>query len=343
MSVPLPLAVLASSLLAVVLAMALFRDRPASRRLFLIALVLMFFLVPFVCLIAGLQFEIGVQGWSRPVISFAAVDSLTLFLGASGSLLVMLQLLIVFRARRRLGRLPIARDNRVNELIGEIGSSLRVQDPVEVRLGASSCSSSFAGKLIVLPAASREWQPETLQAVVAHELVHLSRRDDVWLLLTRLVMVFFWWLPWLRLLPGLLERAIEESCDDLAAYLVQSEHGYLHGVFAAAVGPVTRAGTVRAGGGDVADRFRRFSSYRDQQVDSRGLYWASLGLLAGMVLVWTIRIVPVAEPLSDGVRIVGTARGGGDRTVSVQLGVPPVQLHDDATRTDPPSSGHDPP
>ena len=191
---------------------------------------------------------------------------------------------------------------------------------------------------------SDSWQQETRQAVLAHELVHLSRRDDLWLLLARLLMLQFWWLPWLRLLPRYLEAAIEESCDDLAAYLMRSEQRYLHGVFRAVKGlaPVP-SGTAQAAGGSVLERFRRFSTYRDQQLDSRGLYWASLTLLTSLALVWTVKVVPLSEPLPDDVRIVGTAAEGGGESLSVRLGDPPLTLNDDVTRTELPTSDHDPP
>ncbi len=344
MSLPLPIALLVSSLLVVGLASALFRDRPASKRLLIIGLVVLSAGVPIVCLLAGLHLEIGVPGFTLPLISTNIVDRLSLFLLLSGLMLVVIQLVLVFKARRRLSGLPVAGTGIIGNTVRILAPAAGVTAPVSVRSGSSTCSSSLGGKLIVFSAGHTDWQPDTLRAVLAHELVHVSRRDDVWLLLARLLVLQFWWLPWCRLIPGLLETAIEESCDDLAAYLIRSEQTYLRGVFEAATGETApAAGTVRASGGSVLDRFRRFSSYRDQQVDSRGLYWSSLGALAGLALVWTLQVVPAAPPLSDRVRIVGTAVNGPGPELPVRLAEPPIQLGDNVTRDEPSSSDPDPP
>ena len=344
MSIPVPIAILLTSLLVVGLASALFRDRPASRRLLIIVLMVLTGLLPIICLIAGLRLEVGVQGLSLSQVSTENVDRVSLFLMTSGLTLVVIQLGLIFRARRRLAGLPTVNDGFIDQTIRDLAEAAGVTVPVSVRMDAGVCSSSLGGRLIVLSTSSSTWHPETLRAVLAHELVHLSRRDDVWLLLARLLALQFWWLPWCRLLPELLENAIEESCDDLAAYLVKSEQEYLHGVFEAATGETAAAvGAVQAAGGSIVDRFRRFSTYRDQQVDSRGLYWSSLTVLAALALIWTIQVVPAVEPLADSVRIVATAVDGEGKTLSVRLGEPPTELSDDVVRTGATTSYHDPP
>ncbi len=89
-----------------------------------------------------------------------------------------------------------------------------------VRLASSSTADAPCvvwGKTIVLPDLCEEQlSDDELDAVLAHELAHVRRRDDFWLMTMRAVVGVFWFQPLNRVaVAGSLE-AMELACDDQA-------------------------------------------------------------------------------------------------------------------------------
>jgi len=67
---------------------------------------------------------------------------------------------------------------------------------------------------ILLPTTYRtDFPGEALRAVLAHELVHLARRDCWWNLVSRVICALGWMQPLLWLVYRRLEQASEEACD----------------------------------------------------------------------------------------------------------------------------------
>lgn len=56
-----------------------------------------------------------------------------------------------------------------------------------------------------------------MHIALPHELTHIQRRDDRWLLLTRTLVLSYWWMPWLIWMDRGYLRVMEESCDDAAS------------------------------------------------------------------------------------------------------------------------------
>lgn len=70
---------------------------------------------------------------------------------------------------------------------------------------------------IFLPASyAQDFDADALRAILAHELGHLERRDNLWMLLARLTCVLFWPQPLLWALTRRMEQTAEEACDELA-------------------------------------------------------------------------------------------------------------------------------
>ena len=63
--------------------------------------------------------------------------------------------------------------------------------------------------LILLPASWREWNPQKLEAVLAHEISHVARHDAFSQLLSKLHCALFWFSP----LPWWLDRQITELAE----------------------------------------------------------------------------------------------------------------------------------
>ena len=80
--------------------------------------------------------------------------------------------------------------------------------------------------VILLPASATDWSEACRQAVLAHELVHVRRRDALRQLLARVVLAVYWFHPlsWMALHLASAQR--EEACDEevLAAGARPSEY-----------------------------------------------------------------------------------------------------------------------
>ncbi|MEM8768601.1 MAG: M56 family metallopeptidase [Pseudomonadota bacterium] len=343
MNVPELLAFVLSSLLAIGLALYCFKRRPATRRLFLLVLAALLIAIPLVVFVLDLRFSVGLVEVQPPAFASLSVELLVVLL-LSGLVHLAFRMVGLLRARLRLNRLPLVQASALDAPLREFAGALGLNVLPVLREGPQACSTTLGASVIVLPRAWQRWSPTTIRAVLAHELVHIVRRDDVCLQFLRGVSQVLWWLPWLRLLPSLFESAMEESCDDLAAFIVRSDIAYLDGVYdaaRAAAGPL--APTAALTGASLPERVRRFGSFRDQHIDSRGLYWACLTGALLLTALWSVNFRTVADPAAGELRLIGKvlragfgAEVGAEEGISVQLRTPPqAPVGADAVRRNP--------
>ncbi len=164
-----------------------------------------------------------------------------------------------------------------------------------LRQGGQACSTSLWRPTIVLPQDARYWDDSTLASVLAHELVHIKRRDDAWLFGFRLCALLYWWLPWIASMYAAFVRCVEESCDDAAAEWVGHDLTYIEALAGVAVGhsrpPL--GGVTHMHQHHLVGRIGRFGKLRDIELDTRGVYWSVTGVLA--VVGFLSGIEPVQE------------------------------------------------
>ena len=195
-------------------------------------------------------------------------------------LLVLAALFHVRRVHQQIRALPVIDAKGPTALLGELSQRLGLTRSVVLRVGMAPCSTTLCaedvsrrrttaslpptdpsprstanllhprGATIILPVEYETWSDESLRAVLAHELVHVHRCDDRWMLLVRLVSLWYWWMPWLHWLYARYVRAVEESCDDRASEVCRRGVGYLHGVIAAIDGRAIGAEEGRASAED---------------------------------------------------------------------------------------------
>ena len=67
---------------------------------------------------------------------------------------------------------------------------------------------------ILLPPDAVEWDEERLNAVLAHERMHVLRHDLVWQLLTQIVCAVYWPNPLVWLAARVQHKECEQACDD---------------------------------------------------------------------------------------------------------------------------------
>jgi hypothetical protein len=307
----------------------LFAVNAATRRLLIINGSLLFLGLPPALTFFSVNWQVGVTGsqdWppalALPVFVQVLLPAVGLFCGA----LLVVQTVL---ARRRINVLPLLRDLRILRVTGQCQRVLHYRREVRFRTGLAPCSSSFGVATVVLPGDWRDWNNSTLEVVITHELVHLARCDDRWLLLLRVMAAGYWWLPWLRKLAQVFERTIEENCDDEASSLFPSDAHYLRGVLevASRPSPPVLAEVPNFGGCALLDRFRRFHGQRERELNFPGLYWLCLCFGVVLALGWTVRSVQILPEDSAARRIVAIAAPADSHTYQVQLAVqrgPPV-------------------
>ena len=126
--------------------------------------------------------------------------------------------------RRRLSSCHIVSDGISREILDKLLQQARVRRPVTLLMSSDDLEPGACGWLrwqIVLPSrASEDLSPPELRALLAHELAHLVRGDQWWLLLGRLLVVCFGWQPLNRIALREWQRASEYLCD---AWAVQRD------------------------------------------------------------------------------------------------------------------------
>ena len=106
--------------------------------------------------------------------------------------------------------------------IGSRGGAVVYQSP-EV---AAPLTAGALRPIVILPARWREWTPDVLAAVIAHEMAHVRRRDALVLLLARLNRAVFWFHPLAWWLERQLAVTAEHACDEVASAAVPEPRRY---------------------------------------------------------------------------------------------------------------------
>jgi len=67
---------------------------------------------------------------------------------------------------------------------------------------------------VLMPLESEDWAPERVEAVLAHERMHLLRRDLIWSAVGRLACAVYWMNPLVWLAVNAQHKECEQACDD---------------------------------------------------------------------------------------------------------------------------------
>ena len=85
--------------------------------------------------------------------------------------------------------------------------------------------------VLVLPEdMTRQLGPTEIEAVLAHELVHVARRDNLWSNMQMLVCCIFWFYPVIWLLDRCLIAERERSCDERVIRALGNSQAYASGL-----------------------------------------------------------------------------------------------------------------
>ena len=214
-------------------ALIAFPRNAASRRALLIAAVTSLTTLPWLLGVTSGVWTLEVD--AIPVVTLAtALPNLLLWLWL---LIAVVRIGYYYMSTRRelqyVAACPIITANHPQEILKPLCQALDMPIP-ELRLAAAACSTSLVGPTIMLPNEWQTWDDKTLGAVLAHELIHIHRHDDRWMIVTRLLVMAYWWMPWIRLLARKYLVVMEESCDDAASELTGKPVNYAQALAAAA-------------------------------------------------------------------------------------------------------------
>ncbi len=304
------------SLFGLLIQQRLFRENPASRRVLLLGVVTVLLLVPLTWLTSPLQVPLPVVSaptWlndatlSLPLVLILVVPGL-IRAGNVGIRAFFLQSELLDQEK--------SQDSRLNSLVLNLCYELRFPWSVHVLVAPDRgpASGTLIRPLLILPEEVHHWSDTTLRAMLAHEFVHMRRRDDAWLMLVRCLTSFYWWLPWLCVFERRLIEAMEESCDDQAGQL-QGDFCYLEGVVNVLRRPSSQneasyaselAGMAWLKGQHLVQRFRRFRELRFLETDSHAVYWSLLGVVSVSTVLAGVQ--PVVRPLPEDEMFKNTSR-----------------------------------
>lgn len=240
------------------------------------------------------------------------------FAAVTGLLLVVIEIWRLIATLRRIQMLRTTTDESLARVVADVCSALghrfSIRIAIDPRLVGPRAASLF-GRTIVLPQHYCEWPETTLNAVIAHEVVHLARRDDAWLLLWRLLAKAYWFLPWMHWLPGRFLDAAEASCDDRASEACRDGVAYCEALaVAASATPASRRtdereltkypGAMAAISHGLLARVRRFLAPRRQDLDTHALYWAMLGVLVILPVLTSVQLTGAPETSSFLARVI---------------------------------------
>ena len=127
-----------------------------------------------------------------------------------------------------------APDEREAHAMQRAMTRMRVNDRVDLRIVAACHTPGVHGvwrSCLILPEQlSGNLEPSELEAVLAHELAHLRRRDNFWAAVVRLIVSLFWFHPLLWWLERRLLIERERACDEHVLDRGAARSDYIAGI-----------------------------------------------------------------------------------------------------------------
>ena len=277
-----------------VVCLRIFPHNAPSRRVFLLLAVATLVLLPWLLANSAAVWSMPLRNPPEISLNVKIPNSLALIWFSVAVGLVVAHLWAARREILGISTMPVIVDAELIELVETVAQQVHIDPPI-VHSGVAACSTTLGSARIVLPAHWHSWDATTLRSVLLHESVHILRRDDRWLLLTRLLVLCYWWMPWLILLYRHYVRAMEESCDDKASELLGHDLTYV-GALAHAAGvvnakPKAYVNVTSMHEHHLVGRIGRFASTRVLELDTPAMYWWLTCVLVLVVALTSIEPV----------------------------------------------------
>jgi TonB family protein len=172
--------------------------------------------------------------------------------------------------------------------------------------------------VVLLPASLAGMPPAERRAVICHELLHVRRRDWLWVLLEEAVLTALWFHPGVWWLVGELQLAREQVVDRLTVEATGARRAYMDALFAAADAP--SAPPLFAGFLRRRQLVRRIVSLAEEVVMSPVRFVAGV-CCASVCLVGGGAVALAALPLAPMPQAAGSGPGGPAGASIATLGI----------------------
>lgn len=111
-----------------------------------------------------------------------------------------------------------------------VAAQMGIVRPVQIwmsELVSSPVTIGYIKPLILLPlAAVNHLSPSQVEAVILHELSHISRSDYLINLITRIIQTVLYFNPFVKAFASIIERERERHCDEIVLQFQYEPHGY---------------------------------------------------------------------------------------------------------------------
>ncbi|MCC2546958.1 M56 family metallopeptidase [Hymenobacter sp. BT175] len=194
-----------------------------------------------------------------------------------------------------------------NQRLAQLSARVGLRRPVRLLESALVKAPLVAGHLkpvILLPLGTLSWLSQAhLEAILAHELAHIMRRDYLMNLLQSVAEILFFYHPAAWFITACLRTERENCCDDVATTLCGDPMVLAQALTTLAelgldVTPVPQLAMAAVGpDGSLLGRIRRLVQRRAAPTFSEG-FMAALVVVVGMALLGLSSVVSLAAPLS---------------------------------------------
>ena len=188
-------------------------------------------------------------------------SSIVVVVWAAGVVLFGLHLLrggIVVRRLRRTSSPAIDRLETLERLAARLGLRSQVQLVESWAIDVPAVIGWLRPAIVVPMSALAQLSPSHFEAILAHELAHVRRRDYLVNIVQRVVETLLFYHPAVWWVSGWIRREREHCCDDLAASVCGDRVGYARALRALEeLRADTPAFAMGASGGDLLFRIRR--------------------------------------------------------------------------------------
>lgn len=226
----------------------------------------------------------------------------------------------------------------------QVRSTLRTASPLHSNLPIPVISSSqnlepgvfgIFRPVLLLPDGIRErLTPGQFEAIVAHELCHVRRRDNLWLAIHMVVESLFWFHPLVWWIEARLVEERERACDEDVLRMGGDPEEYAQGILAVCKfylkSPLACAAGVT--GSSLKQRVEEIMINRlvDKMSIGKKLLLAAVGLsaLTGPLLVGMMRppSLSAQEPVTDGKQLIVTSTLPEFEVASIKPSAPDANL-----------------
>ena len=196
----------------------------------------------------------GLQPSSGPAADWFALVTIVLVAGAAARLIWVAAGIVSLRRLRGLGdiRCPLALDRcpspigadhadasladsyaAFDQQIAELQQTLRTRAEIRYVPGLTQPATFGLRRPVVLLPEAADQQPLAIQrAVLAHELIHVQRRDWMWVVCEELLLAAFWFNPGMWWIVAQVRRTREEAVDEYAVAVTGSRRTYVKALLA---------------------------------------------------------------------------------------------------------------